>query len=280
MFINEKLHNFIGAIIFSATLSPLDYYKNITLGRTNSPSMSLKSPFDENNLCILVNNSLSIKYKDRQKTFDEVVNEIEGFINNRIGNYIVFAPSFEYLNQLKTHFIKDDRFIFQKPKMDYQEKEDFLNELEENPNSTKVAICVMGGSFSEGIDLVGNRLIGTIVIGVGMPTISVENELLTKYYNEIGYSGFEYVYVNPGICKVMQAVGRLIRTETDIGSALLIDSRYLWKAYKPLFSGYWSNFKLIKTTNDLENVLIEFNEKVRDVENRVVLKNIEDEYKE
>lgn len=257
-YINEKMHNFEGATLFSATLSPIDYFETILLERPIYKSLELESPFDPNNLKVLVNNKISIKYKDRNKTFKEVVEEVKAFINFKKGNYMVFAPSFEYLNMLKVEFIHDERFIFQSQKMDTIEKEDFLNKFEENPLTTNVGVCVLGGSFSEGIDLTGDRLIGVIIIGVSMSSVCVENDLLSEYFTSSGLNGFDYAYVNPGISRIMQAVGRVIRKDSDKGAVLLIDSRYYTKKYEILFKKHWKDSIKVESSNDIYNALYKF----------------------
>lgn len=250
-FIKEKMSNFEGAVLFSATFSPLDYFETLLLESPIYDTLSLPSPFDKNNLRVLVNNSISIKYKDRLLTLNEVVKEILTFVDFKVGNYIIFAPSFEYLNNLKSLLIKDDRFVFQDKNMTKEDKDNFLDYFKENPTKTRVGVCVMGGSFSEGIDLVGDRLIGVIIIGVSLSTVSVENDLLNDYFTSKGLSGYEYAYINPGISRIMQAVGRLIRKESDRGVALLIDNRYLFKRYSFLFKEKWTNYSIVKNSEDI-----------------------------
>jgi DNA excision repair protein ERCC-2 len=142
--------------------------------------------------------------------------------------------------------------------MDFSEKENFLNSFKENPDETFVGFCVLGGIFSEGIDLVGSRLIGTVVIGIGLPMLSFENNLLKTYYDSIGLNGFEYAYSNVGVNKVMQAVGRLIRTPQDKGVVLLLDYRYSYKNFKELFENSWSNYSIVKNCDDIQNCLKSF----------------------
>ena len=255
----NRCHCFEGVTFFSATLNPIDYYKNVLLGYSlKAEELILPSPYDENNLKVIINNNISIKYKDRKKTIDDVISQIMTFVDYRIGNYMIFAPSYEYLELLRSRLHSDDRFFFQKVKMAIEEQQKFLDKFEEDPLSTKIGVCVLGGSFNEGIDLVGDRLIGAVVIGVGIPKVCTENELISKYYTEAGLNGYDYSYTNPGINKILQAVGRVIRTETDKGAVLLIDSRYKYKQYKEICNKTWQNIEYAFTADEIKNVLERF----------------------
>lgn len=256
-FIKEKLMQFENAVFFSATLKPFDFYEYSIMGSGSYPSMELESPFNPNNLKLMVNDSISVKYKDRAITIPNVVSQIKSVIDSKIGNYIVFVPSFEYLNLLKEHFSDDERFIFQEKSMKRSEIDNFLDSFVIDPSTTHVGICVLGGSFSEGIDLIGTRLIGTIVIGVGLPQMNKDNDRIKDYYTKIGLNGFEFAYTNPGINKVMQAIGRVIRTEEDKGVVLLIDSRMRWPKYKNTIL-HNKNYVIVKTNYDIERELHSF----------------------
>lgn len=258
VYILDRLHDFEGASLFSATISPMNYYQEVLLGKSDLNYLALPSPFEANNLKVLVDTKTSIKYKDRLRTLPDVIDEIYSLIETKIGNYIVFAPSFEYLNMIKTKTIKDDRFIFQEKSMNVDDRNEFLSILKPNPDKTTVAICVMGGSFSEGIDLLGDRLIGVIIIGVGLPTISLENKLIEEYYSKNGLSGYAFAFTNPGINKIMQAVGRLIRTESDRGVALLIDERYGYSTYRSLFQNRRTNFTKVTSLDVIKKELKDF----------------------
>lgn len=258
VYILDRLHDFEGASLFSATISPMNYYQEVLLGKSDLNYLALPSPFEANNLKVLVDTKTSIKYKDRLRTLPDVIDEIYSLIETKIGNYIVFAPSFEYLNMIKTKTIKDDRFIFQEKSMNVDDRNEFLSILKPNPDKTTVAICVMGGSFSEGIDLLGDRLIGVIIIGVGLPTISLENKLIEEYYSKNGLSGYAFAFTNPGINKIMQAVGRLIRTESDRGVALLIDERYGYSTYRSLFQNRRTNVTKVTSLDVIKKELKDF----------------------
>ena len=246
----------VSTIFFSATLSPIEYYEKLLLGEENFKHFSWESPFENENLLVLVKNDISIKYKDRDLTMANVLYDIYQFINVKLGNYIIFSPSFEYLNKLKELVLKSSLFnefsiFFQEKNMKQEDKDSFLDNFVENPSKTTLAFCVNGGSFSEGIDLVESRLIGVVIIGVGLPSISYENTQLSDYFNNNDLNGFEFTFVNPGINKIMQSVGRVIRSEKDRGIALLIDKRYSYKNYRFLFQDVWKNSKFIKSSEDI-----------------------------
>ena len=259
-FIVSSLNHFEGSIFFSATLSPIDYYINLIVNNNNNvKTLSLPSPFKKENFKVLVDNSTSFIYKDRLLTIDKIRDYILTFSKKRKGNYMVFCPSYKYLETLKLVLKDDDlNIIYQEKNMTNFSKDLFLSEFKEKVDKTTVGVVVLGGIFSEGIDLVGDRLNGVIILGIGLPSISFENELKKEYYNSLSYNGFEYAYINVGINKITQALGRLIRSENDKGIALLIDYRYKNKTYIPLFNDKWSNHKVIKNKYELEDELDKF----------------------
>lgn len=260
-YLNRTLFKFMGAEFFSATLTPVDYFEKVTLNNDKYKNIRLESPFDAENFLLLVNHSLSIKYKDRMATIDEVSKEIECFVSKKVGNYFVFVPSFEYLSMIQDRFKDDERFIFQKATMSIKEKDEFLANFVENPQSTKVGICVISGSFSESVDLTGDRLIGVVVVGVGMPQLNFENNLIKEFYDSKEINGFDFAYTNPGINKVLQAIGRVIRTKNDKGCALIIDSRYSYGNYRKIIESRYKNLKRIRNINELNLSLESFYKK-------------------
>src|SRR5574344_324719 len=210
-FLLELMPKVNGAIFFSGTLTPINYYEKAIFGRDDFTNLLVSSPFNKDNLLVLYDKSISIRYKDREKSLYGVIDRINTFISSKIGNYIVYVPSFAYLKMLKDVYINENvNVYYQNGEMTNKDKNLFLDNFKPNPKKTTLGICVLGGSFSEGIDLVDDRLIGIIVVGVGLPSISFENNLIQDYYDKNGLSGFTYAYTNPGINKVMQAVGRLI----------------------------------------------------------------------
>ncbi len=262
MFIKSLLDKVKSSILFSATLSPFDYYAYLLGGNKNSdPYLVLPSPFSISNLCLMLAPNISIKYKNRAQSYDKVCEYIKSFISHKVGNYFIFTPSYEYLNVLVEHLnsyeIDADIYV-QEQDMSDIDKEIFLNNFVLNPNKTKLALVVLGGAFSEGIDLVSDRLIGAIIIGVGLPKVSFELEQSSKYYDNLGFNGVDYAYTNPGMNKVMQAVGRVIRSETDKGAILLIDERYTLNKYQDLFKKEWKNYKVVFSSQDIDKLLKDF----------------------
>lgn len=248
-----------GGIFFSGTLLPIDYYEKALFGTSTFNSLSVESPFNKKNLMVLYNKNISIRFKDREKTIKDVIDCINTFISSKIGNYIVYTPSFVYLKMVENIYKnKDINVIYQTDEMSNSDKINFLKQFKNNPKKTTLGFCVLGGSFSEGIDLVDDRLIGIIVIGVGLPSISFENNLISDYYDNNGLNGFTFAYTNPGINKVMQAVGRLIRSETDRGIALLIDDRYSHSNYNELFKDIWQNNKKISSLSNIKTEIDSF----------------------
>lgn len=181
---------------------------------------------------------INIRYKFREKTLEAVKNKIYSFVSEQIGNYMIFSPSYVYMESLYAEIskspIRQFEIIKQKQNMSEEEKEELLDKFKSNNNL--LMFCVLGGMFFEGIDLPGDQLIGSVIIGVGYPMISMYNEVIKDFYQENGY---DYAYIYPGINKVQQAVGRIIRTENDKGRALLIDDRYITNKYKMLLPGEW-----------------------------------------
>ena len=227
-------------IIFSATLTPINYYIDLLGGDDKSYRMKLPSPFKKENLKIY-GYPLNMRFKQRENNIDNVCNLIHRFKTEEVGNYMVFLPSYLYLNQIYSRYIElfgEDNTICQGEVLTESEREEFLNNFKEDTNI--LAFCVIGGVFSEGIDLPGRRLIGSIIVGVGFPKISNEGDIIRSYYED---KGFDYAYIYPGINKVMQAAGRVIRTETDKGRILLIDDRYYTLKYRSLLPKEWELIK-------------------------------------
>ena len=257
-FINKSLFHFLGTLFFSATLTPIDYFQKVNLNRDGFKTISLPSPFNPNNFFLIINDNISIKYKDRDKTLEEVVKEINIFVSKKVGNYLIFVPSFEYSRKIEKYFINDNRFVFQTATMTNKDKDEFLSNFKENPQESRIGVCVISGSFAESIDLTGDRLIGVVIVGVGLPQVNFENNLVKDFYIQKEMNGYEFAYMNPGINKVLQALGRVIRTQNDKGSALIIDSRYAQPHYFSVLKDRYKNYTKIKDSNGLIKALNSF----------------------
>ena len=236
------MNRFKSVIIFSATLLPMKYFKELYGAQEGDYSVNLTSPFDYKNKLTVVGKDVSTTYSNRKRTLPKIVNYIIECAKSKRGNYLVFFPSYEYMWMVHEEIKKrevDFSLVAQGDHMKEEEKEEFLSLFKEGGEKTHLGLAVLGGHFSEGIDLTLDKLIGVIIIGVGMPKICLERESIKEYYNSIGKNGFDYAYVYPGIIKVLQAAGRCIRTERDKGVVLLLDDRYFTNKYKSLLPREW-----------------------------------------
>jgi len=257
----EALKRGSSAVLFSATLSPLPYFREMLGGTEEDKLLALDSPFDKRRLCVLTTDSVSTRYREREQSREQLVRLIATFVQSITGNYIVFFPSYKYLKDVYEEFVQAYphlNVIEQQSEMTEQDREDFLDLFSEKPEKTLVAFCVLGGIFAEGIDLKGSRLIGTVIVGVGLPQLSVRQNIIKDYFDVKNSQGFQYAYLYPGMNKVLQAAGRVIRSENDIGAVLLIDDRYSQSNYLRLLPRHWLPYKKVKTCEALEKVLKSF----------------------
>jgi DNA excision repair protein ERCC-2 len=230
------------AIFFSATMTPIDYFKQILGCKPAAPHLILPSPFPGENLGLFVADQISTYYRQRDQTADQVNRIVSELVGQKSGNYLLYFPSYAYMRKIFDAFTAHNpqtETILQTPGMSEPEREAFLRRFSQDNPQTLVGFAVMGGIFGEGIDLVGNRLVGAAVVGVGLPGISLERELIKQYFARTLDAGFEYAYLFPGINRVLQAAGRVIRTENDRGVVLLIDQRYARYQYKTLLREEW-----------------------------------------
>lgn len=261
--IKECLDKLKGAVIFSATLSPINYYMDAILGSQDYPYLLLPSPFPKENFDLMIAPMVSTRFKDRAKTYGEVASYLKSFISSKVGNYFIFFPSYEYLENIRPLLdFEDIDVYYQERDMDDDEKTLFLSRFLPNPDHTSVGLLIIGGSFSEGVDLIDDRLIGVAVVGMGLPQICFEKEIVREFYEQRNGAGFEYAYMNPSVNRVMQAVGRLIRSENDVGTALLIDDRYTKSEYRELFSRVWKRYEIVTSSKDIEENIDNFYKKI------------------
>ena len=235
------------AVFFSATMTPMAYFKQILGCDDDSNQMILPSPFPADNFRLFISDKVSTLYRQRESTKNQVSRAISTFINQKKGNYLVFFPSYEYMQMVYEIYKSDSSessLILQTPSMSESERDDFLQHFKQDNPFSLVGFAVMGGIFGEGIDLVGNRLSGAVVVGVGLPGISLERELIRQYFTDTRKAGFEFAYQYPGINRVLQAAGRVIRSETDRGVVLFIDQRYATYRYRSLLLDQWNNTKV------------------------------------
>ena len=314
--ISEALKRGNSAIFYSATMTPLQYFKDILGGTEEDYTMSLFSPFDSNKLCLMVADNISTRYRDREESYDAVAELIETTVKQKKGNYLVFFPSYKYMTEVYNRFVErvsiqsdidtnditgsveidngtnditgsvetdngtnditgsveidngtndttgsiqsDIYTIIQQSSMTEQEREDFLKSFQADNDKTLVAFAVLGGLFGEGIDLKGERLIGSIIVGVGLPQVSNELDIILKYFNDLDGTGFQKAYMFPGMNKVLQAAGRVIRQESDVGMVLLIDERFTHSAYKSIMPEHMRHYKVVKNSTHVAQVLQRF----------------------
>lgn len=240
------------AVLFSATLTPLPFYKRLLGGKDESYILRLPSPFNPDRFAIHVADHISTRYRDRERTIPVVADLIHTFVRARAGNYLVFFPSYAYMNRLEEAYRKaypDAVLLVQQGSETEEERRQFLEKFTRTGETTGFA--VLGGVFSEGIDLIGERLIGAVVVTVGIPGLSYERDLIRDYFQTRENIGYAYAYLYPGLNKVLQAAGRVIRTEEDKGALLLIDDRFPEEPYPGLFPPHWTCIRPVSSPEDL-----------------------------
>lgn len=248
------------AVLFSATLAPASYYKDLC-GVPEARAVALRSPFPAGNQGLFCIGNVSTRYKDRDASLAIVAESLATMVRARCGNYLAFFPSYAYMEQAYAQFKEhcpEINCIKQENAMDEQQKAAFLAQFVPGPSQTLLGFAVMGGVFGEGVDLTGDRLIGVGIVGPGLPQVGPRQEQLRDYFEQTRGSGFDYAYRYPGMNKVLQAAGRVIRTPRDKGVVLLIDSRFAMPDYRRLMPPHWSHLKMIYDTEKLERELGRF----------------------
>jgi DNA excision repair protein ERCC-2 len=254
------------AIFFSATLTPMDYYRTLLGGEPEDPVLQLASPFPSENLAVLIQDRIQTHFRGRAESLGDVVEAIGTLVQGRCGNYFVYFPSYQYLNDTLQGFQlrhPSVPVLVQRPGMTGPERDAFLAAFSVEHGETLVGFAVLGGIFGEGIDLVGERLIGAVIVGVGLPQLCVERNLIRDYFQQQNAAGFEYAYTFPGMNRVLQAIGRVIRSETDHGVVLLIDARFNETRYRRLFPAWWKYLR-VRHTDGLREVIGSFWERRSD----------------
>ncbi|RWZ58833.1 ATP-dependent DNA helicase [Halobacillus fulvus] len=243
--LSEVTKSFRTSVFFSATLSPFGYYKEMLGGKKEDYILKLPSPYDDSQIDLVIA-PLSTRYKSREQTAERLAELLYQQIIEHSGNHLFFFPSYHYMDMVYHHFriYEDVQTAVQEHGMDEARKDDFLAQFV--PGGNLVGFAVLGGVFSEGVDLRGDRLNGVAVTGIGLAPRSFEKELIKEYFQSKGRSGYDYAYVYPGMNKVLQAGGRLIRSEEDKGVIQLIDDRFLSPKYLQLLPEDWGNYRIIR----------------------------------
>ena len=244
--LSEYLKKGRSAVFFSATLFPMLYYRELLTTETDAYGIYVQSPFSAKNRRILIGSDVSSRYTRRNHTeYRKIAEYISRCVWQRQGNYMVFFPSYRLMEDVYQVYEEEFsvdwvRCIRQNSDMTEREREEFLEEFQSR-EGTLVGFCVLGGIFSEGVDLTGESLIGAIIVGTGLPQIGSEREILKEYYDRKKQSGFDYAYRYPGMNKVLQAAGRVIRTKEDRGVILILDDRFLGRDYGEIFPREWKD---------------------------------------
>jgi DNA excision repair protein ERCC-2 len=255
----DALNRCRSAVFFSATLTPLGYFQTM-LASESAGTLALPSPFPPENLGVYIADRLSTYYRHRDRTKPEVARILHSLVQQHKGNYLLFFPSYQYMRMVLETFQSTGpelEIMAQEPAMSERQREAFLGRFETDNPRTLVGFAVMGGIFGEGIDLVGTRLSGAAVVGVGLPAVGLERELIREYFAARLEQGFEYAYLYPGINRVLQAAGRVIRTDTDRGVVLLIDQRYGSDHYRSLLPENWRT-RWIRNRDEFAADLLDF----------------------
>lgn len=255
-------------ILFSATLLPIQYYKNLLGGVQTDYEVYVQSMFNPEKRALLIGNDVTSKYTRRTESeYQKIAEYIHEITKNRHGNYMVFFPSHMFLRKVyeiyQMYYYREEveECILQTDGMNERAREEFLNrfsgneafdiqqciemDIDMDEEKSLIGFCVMGGIFSEGIDLTEDKLIGVVIVGTGLPQVCNERELIKAYFDEMGENGFDYAYRYPGMNKVLQAAGRVIRTVKDVGVVTLLDERFLDFSYQRLFPREWDNFSIV-----------------------------------
>jgi DNA excision repair protein ERCC-2 len=246
-------------ITFSGTLSPMDYYLPMLGWRPQDAVLKLPSPFKAEHFKVMITDHMATTLRRRDQSYASIAKYIEAMIEGKMGNYLVFFPSYKYLMDVYEQFNpkEDVHILLQHKDMKQEEKQQFLDHFIFLPTKTTIGFAVLGGVFSEGIDLIADRLIGVGIVSVGLPQLSFVRDLISDYYRKQEQDGFQFAYVYPAINKVLQAMGRVIRSETDRGVALLMDERFLQDEYRDILQKY-AQYEVVISPDDVADKVVSF----------------------
>lgn len=251
------------SVMFSATLTPPEYFCDVLGGGKSAEKLSLPSPFPRENLCVAVADHVNTRFDARDDNAKRFATVIAATVAAKHGNYIAYFPSYQCLEQTYRAFAQKYprvETVVQKKNMTVRERESFLAEFKEDTGHLRVGFCVLGGLFSEGVDLPGNRLIGVIIFGVGLPGLSNEKNIVKEHFDLKSDEGmgYDYAYTFPGMNNVLQAAGRVIRTAEDSGVVVLADDRYAAPKYRALFPKHWEGVKYVGNASSLAEIMRRF----------------------
>jgi len=271
--LEKQISGFHSVIMQSATLFPLDYFQKMLGFPSSAQKMQFPSPFAQKNRLYLLMPNLSTKYEDREESYDLIASTISRAVKVREGNYLAFFPSFAYLKavqrEIEVHNLSV-KLMVQSRKMSEAKRRKYLKMLK-HPTEKYFLLAVHGGIFSEGVDFAGDMAIGVFIIGPGLPSYSKEQELMRDYFDFKWKKGFEYAYRNPGMMKVIQAAGKVFRTNTDRGFVMLIGHRFSTPYYNNVLPGDWiieQPTDLIKRIQTFWATLDEFNGRSQVIEKK------------
>ncbi len=265
------LHKAVARVLFSATLTPAEYFADILGGDRSAVTVSFDSPFDPAHLCVAVCDQINTRYENRDESYRRIVSYLSAVVSAKRGNYIIYFPSYAYLDAVYKIFHKKYpgvKTAVQTPGMTYAQREAFIDSFKPDAEELFVGFCVLSGSFSEGVDLPGRCLIGAVIVGVGIPALSNERNIMREYYDERSVSaaddhessrrGYDYAYTYPGMNHVLQAAGRVIRRDDDRGVVVLLDDRYVAEPYLHLYPDHWMNISAVRDAPSLYEYLTQF----------------------
>ena len=260
--LQECLERGKSTIFFSATLLPVNYYKNLLSSKKDNYAVYADSAFREEQRLLFIGRDVSSLYTRRTLgEFHRIALYIQQVLRAKKGNYLIFFPSYRFMEDVYEQFLavneQEADCMMQSGNMNEADREEFIQEFSNPRGKSLAAFCVLGGIFSEGIDLKEDLLIGVLIVGTGLPQICNQREILKEYYQEENGQGFDYAYQYPGMNKVLQAAGRVIRTASDRGIIGLLDERFLRSDYRQLFPREWSQYE-VHTLDSLPGALEAF----------------------
>lgn len=241
-------------IFFSATMLPIAYYKELLHDSEEDYAIYIPSPFPRKNRGLFTGVDVSSRYRLRGPLqYEKMAKYLSAMVRVRAGNYMAFFPSYKMLNDvyetaMQKGLLEGIDVAVQTPRLTEEEREGFLERFR-NTGSPVLGFCILGGIFSEGIDLVGDYLVGAAIIGTGLPMVCNEREIKQQYFMRKEDKGFEYAYLYPGMNKVQQAAGRVVRTMEDKGVILLLDERFVTPQVVDTFPAEWADYQVVNLSN-------------------------------